>query len=98
MGVDADTSPAGIAGMGKNVLNVLSQGLTKPKPPCFNIDCTACMGLKPGDFVTVTLNVGASANSCVDRSVLFRKFAVKVQVDMCFSGGPLQKLLTPGCS
>ena len=73
VGVD-DTSPTGYVNVVKNVLNVLSQGLEHPKPPCFSESCSACIGLKPGG----TSNQSAAA--CGDISFLRRSGRVFQQL------------------
>ena len=91
VGMD-DTSPSGYFNMGKNVLNVISQGLHHPKPPCFSVSCTACIGMKPGDFLRVLLHVGASSD-CGGWGVYFSSFKISIGLEFCLSGGPIQKVL-----
>jgi len=86
---DAPLTPGDSA---KNVLGALRQGLESPQQPCFSVDCTACIGLKPGDPFKLNMNVGVSTQ-CNGRAALFSSFVIKLGLQVCISGGPLQRVL-----
>lgn len=75
-----------------NVLGAMRQGLDAPSSPCFSVDCTACIGLKPADPVKFNLNVGASG-ACSSKHAFFSSFVLWIGLQVCVAGGPLEKLL-----
>ncbi|CAJ1375192.1 unnamed protein product [Effrenium voratum] len=89
MSVEADT-PDTAGDLAKNVLNVLKSGLTGANTPCFSVNCEACIGVKPGDFLTFVLSVGASA-SCDNARVFFHTFNLNLVLSLCFNAGSALK-------
>jgi len=88
---DADTNPLDKASAVKSVLNFLTSNFHHPKPPCFSASCSACIGLKPGDGIKAVVTIGA-ATECNGWGVFFSTFALSLDLEMCISAGPLQKI------
>mmetsp|Transcript_38748 Transcript_38748/g.89619 ORF Transcript_38748/g.89619 Transcript_38748/m.89619 type:complete len:757 (+) Transcript_38748:43-2313(+) len=84
--------PAETGAAALNVLNFLKSNFHHPKPPCFSMSCSACIGLKPGDFFRVLIHVGASTD-CGGWGVFFSSFHLWLNLEMCLSAGPLQRIL-----
>ncbi|CAE7249152.1 unnamed protein product [Symbiodinium pilosum] len=88
---DAD-APFTPGDQGKNVLGALRQGLDSPAQPCFSVDCTACIGLKPSDPLKFNMNVAVSG-ACNGKYAFFSSFVISIGLEICISGGPLERVL-----
>ncbi|CAE7472152.1 unnamed protein product [Symbiodinium sp. CCMP2592] len=89
---DDDDAPSLPGNQAMSVLNALRTGLDAAEAPCFSVDCTACIGLKPGDALKFNLNVGSSG-ACGSKHMFFSTFVIWIGLEVCISGGPLDKVL-----